>query len=280
MAPLKHPGPTCQTKDCFGNVEDGTLARMPSPPPSPVGSATPQGVAKKPPRAFAHGKCSFLNPQSLPTVVAPQEAFDLLRKSSSAAKISQPVEKAEQEWPDKSKSSAIEEEVQIGDQKIKVIRPTENDAKGKNLPTTQQLAEALRAVPAQQRAYTNQVIVSPNASSVADKRGTVAGEGSGGVIYLYPVSKPQSQNSFDNRVTHESGHNLQEQLWKDTGAGPWQAAADADTLRPSPYAAAGYGEDFCEFNILYNTSKGTSCETIAKQIYPNRWKKREEYTSP
>jgi hypothetical protein len=40
------------------------------------------------------------------------------------------------------------------------------------------------------------------------------------------------------------------------------------------------GADFCEFNVLYNAVKSTSCEAIAKQIYPNRWKKMEEYQSP
>ena len=277
MPPFKYPGPICQTKDWYDDIEDGTLVRTLSPLPSSVGSAAPQGAAKPPRRVVAKGACSFLNPQSRDTVVAPAEAFERLRKRSGAAKISPPVQKAEQSWLDKSKSAAIVEEVQIDNQKIVVIRPTENEVKGKNLPTTKQVVEALRAVPAGQRAWTNEVIISP----VKDPKSpdSAADAGDGGVTF-FPMDKAQSQNNFDNRLMHESGHNYQGSLWKQTGAGPWETAAKADDRRPSPYAARDYGEDFCEFIVLYNTAKGTSCEAVAKQIYPNRWKKMKEYQSP
>jgi hypothetical protein len=277
MAPLKHPGPTCQTKDCYDNIEDGTLARTPSPLPAHVDSAAPQGTAKAARRVVAKGACSFLNPQSRDTVVAPAEAFERLRKRSGAAKISPPVQKAEQSWRDNSKSAAIVEEVQIDNQKIVVIRPTENEVKGKNLPTTKQVVEALRAVPAGQRAWTNEVIISPVKDPKSPDSAADAGDGS---VTFFPIDKAQSQNNFDNRLMHESGHNYQGSLWKETGAGPWERAATADDRRPSPYAARNYGEDFCEFIVLYNTAKGTSCEVVAEQIYPNRWKKMEDYRSP
>ena len=278
MPPFRYPGPICQTKDWYDGIEDGTLARMPSPVPPSTGSIT----APKPAlRVSAHGKCSFLNPQPVTNVTAPQEAFDRLRKSSGAAKISAPVPKADEEWPDKSKSPAIEQEVKIDGQKIVVIRPAEKDANGKNLPTVQQVAEALRAIPARQRAHTNKVIVSPTASPNSSPGGITAGEGGSGEIDLYPLDKLQTQNDFDNRVMHESGHNTQGTLWRTAGdAAQWQTVADADPRPPSHYAATNPGDDFCEFNILYNTAKGTSCEAVAKQIYPNRWKKMEEYQSP
>jgi hypothetical protein len=277
MAPLKHPGPTCQTKDCYDNIEDGTLARTPSPLPAHVDSAAPQGTAKAARRVVAKGACSFLNPQSREFVVAPSEAFERLRKRSGAAKISPPVQKAEQIWRDNSKSAAIVEEVQIDNQKIVVIRPTEDQVKSKNLPTTKQVVEALRAVPAGQRAWTNEVIISPVKDPKSPDSAADAGDGS---VMFFPTEKAQSQNNFDNRLMHESGHNYQGSLWKETGAGPWESAATADDRRPSPYAARNYGEDFCEFIVLYNTAKGTSCEAVAEQIYPNRWKKMEDYRSP
>src|SRR5438445_751874 len=136
MPPFKYPGPICQTKDWYDDIEDGTLVRTLSPLPSSVGSAAPQGAAKSP-------------------------------------------------------------------------------------------------------------------DSAADA-------GDGGVTF-FPMGKAQSQNNFDNRLMHESGHNYQGSLWKQTGAGPWETAAKADDRRPSPYAARDYGEDFCEFIVLYNTAKGTSC---------------------
>ncbi len=288
MAPLKHPGPVCQTKDCYDNIEDGTLARTPSPLPSSVGSAAPQGTAKPARRVVAKGACSFVNPQAKGTVIASPEAFARLRKNSGAAKISSEKPKASQTWPDGSSSPAIEQEIQIDNQKISVVRPTDDKARGKNLPTTKELAEALRAIPAAQRAHTNEVIVSPTAAPGSSDAQTIAGQGGRGKIELFPVSDRQSQNDFanrqnyfDNRVMHESGHNYQEKLWSGAAdVSQWQVAADADDRRPSPYAADNTGDDFCEFNILYNTAKGAACEEIAKQIYPNRWKKMEDYQSP
>jgi hypothetical protein len=281
MPPFKYPGPICQTKDWYDDIEDGTLARVASPLPSPVGSAAPQGTAKPARRVVAKGACSFINPQAKGTVIASPEAFGRLRKNSGAAKISSEKAKASQTWPDGSSSPAIEQEIQIDNQKISVVRPMDDKARGKNLPTIKELAEALRATPAAQRAHTNEVILSPTAAPGSTESQTIQGQGGSGKIELFPVSDRQSQNDFDNRLMHESGHNYQEKLWSGAAdVSQWQVAADADDGRPSPYAAHNTGDDFCEFNILYNAAKATSCEPIAKQIYPNRWKKMEEYQSP
>jgi hypothetical protein len=281
MPPSKYPGPICQTKDWYDDIEDGTLARGTSPLPSPVGSAAPQGIAKPARRVVAKGACSFLNPQAKGTVIASPEAFARLRKNSGAAKISSPSPKASQTWPDGSSSAAVAQEIEIDGQKISVVRPTDDKVSGKNLPTTKELAEALRAIPAAQRAHSNEVILSPTAAPGSTSARTIAGQAGSGKIELFPVSDGQSQNDFDNRLMHESGHNFQEKLWSGAAdVSQWQVAADADDRRPSPYAADNTGDDFCEFNILYNTAKGASCEEIAKQIYPNRWAKRESYQSP
>jgi hypothetical protein len=277
MAPFRFCGPICKTKDLYEEIEDGTLARMPSPLPSTIG-ATPSAGPVTASRVVATGKCSFINPKAGGTVRAPKEAFDRLRVNSGKAKISAPQSKGSQTWPGKSSSPALEQEIEIDNQKIKLIRPTDDLAGGKNLPTTEQVAEALRAIPAAQRAYTNTVILSPTPAPGSTATRTIAGEASSGEIDLYPVAQAQSQEDFDNRLMHESGHNYQEKLWGGPeGVRAWQEAADADDRRPSPYAAENAGEDFCEFNILYNTTKGASCEAKARQIYPNRWKKRQDY---
>jgi len=278
MGACKYAGPACQTKDGHQDVNDGTLARTASPSPGVTGSSTPPVAAKRPPRVVAKGKCSFLNPQSQGTVKAPKEAFDRLRRNSPAATISAPRQKASQQWPDKSTSPALELDVQIGTQKITVIQPTPDRTKGTHLPSTQQLAEALRAVPAEQRAATRTITLSPTAAPGRSSTGeTIAGEAGSGEIILYPVKDTQTQEDFDNRVTHESGHNYAEKVWGGPeGVSAWLAVVTADDRRPSPYAASD-GEDFPEFVILYNTAKGTPCEATAKQIYPNRWKKMESY---
>ena len=279
MGPNRQPSPLGQTKHRHDDIEDGTLARTASPHPSPVGTKAPAAPAKAR-RTVAKGACAYLNPRAGGTVTAPSEAFDRLRGKSGAAKVSSPETKDSYTWPDKSTSKAVQQEVEIDGQKIRVVRPTDDGAKGKNLPTTKELAEALRAIPADQRAHTSVIVVSPTPSPDKSASGTIAGEGGSGEIRLYPVTAAQAQNDFDNRLTHESGHNVQGQFW--TGAGDvhdWQTAADADSSRPSPYAASTTGDDFSEFNVLFNAARGTACEATAKKIYPNRWAKMESYRS-
>lgn len=280
MATHRHPGIICQISDWYEDIEDGTLARMPSPLPSVVGSPSSGGVAQSRSQLVASGACSFLNPRLTGTVRAPQEAFDRLRTNSGAARISSPQPIASHTWPDRSSSAAVEQQVQIDGQTIRVVRPTDTDAAGKNLPTTAQVSEALRAIPADQRAHTNSVIISPRPHPESTASRTVAGQAGSGTIELFPLNSPQSQNDFDNRLTHESGHNYQGSLWGSAQAvQEWQIAAVADDRIPSPYAGENAGDDFCEFNVLYNTAKGTPCEATARQLYPNRWQKMLDYQS-
>ncbi|HSU55512.1 MAG TPA: hypothetical protein VLT36_15765 [Candidatus Dormibacteraeota bacterium] len=274
MAPFRFHGPLCQTKDWYEDIEDGTMARIGSPLPSVVGNPAAAKPAK---RTVAKGDCAFLNPQSRGTVHAPKTAFDRLRKSSPKATISKPTNKDSFNWPDGSTSPAIEQEIQIGNQTITVVRPTDDRAKGKNLPTMEQLAEALRAVPADQRGNSHTITLSPTAAPGSNPDEPTAGDAGDGKIALYPVKSAQNQEDFDNRLTHESGHNYAEKVWAGPeGVRAWVTAAKSDDRRPSPYAARD-GEDFPEFLILYNAAKGTACEATAKAIYPNRWAKMDSY---
>lgn len=278
MAPFRYLGPICQVKDWYASLDDGTLARVQSPLPGPVGLPTVAGQSPAPTLVNASGDCSFLNPRNSGTVIAPTAAFDRLRKNSGAAKLSSTRQIASQTWLAGSSSPAVEQEIQIGDRTIKVIRPTDADASGKNLPTTVQVADALRAIPAHQRTQTTTVILSPSPHPDTTSKETIAGTAGSGEITLFPISRPQSQNDFDNRFMHESGHNYQASLWKSgQDVKNWQIVATADNRLPSPYAGSNAGDDFCEFNILYNTTQGTPCEATAVQLYPNRWRKRQAY---
>jgi len=234
--------------------------------------------------APASGACSFLNPRPSrdDTVIAPAEAFERLRRDSGPAIMSMPPRPlAAYQWPHGSASAALEQDITIdGKPKIVVIRPTELLAKGKNLPTTAQLAEALRAIPARQRDRTNKVILCPNPHADSTANSTVAGDAGSGEITLFPVHKAPTQNDFDNRVMHESGHNYQGKFWDSPAAvGEWKSAAAADSNVPSGYCGKGTMEDFCEFGVLYNTARGTACEVSAQQLYPHRWAKMDEYES-
>lgn len=288
MATFRYPGIICQTRDWYDDLDDGTLARMPSPLPSVVGSPSSSGVAQATTQVVASGVCSYLNPRLRGTVIAPPSEFDRLRTNSGAARISVPQEIASHTWMDRGSHPAVayqirpavEQQIQIDGRTIRVIRPTDTAAGGKNLPTTVQVAEGLRAIPAGQRAYTNCVVIIPTANPHNEPGKTIAGEGGAGEILLFPVNSPQSQNDFDNRITHESGHNYQGSLWQSAQAvQEWSSVRAADNNYPSRYAQEGDGEDFCEFIVLYNTARGTACEAAARQIYPNRWLKMLDYQS-
>lgn len=275
---LRPVAPICQTKDWYDYKSDGLLHRKAAIAPGTLGLAAPP-TRQRGKKAVALGKCSFVNPVPSGTVAAPKKAFERLRDLSGGAKVSAPQPKTSVNWPNGTRSAAVEQEILIDGQKILVTRPTDADAKGKNLPTTQQLADALRAVPTEQRAFTKKVFLSPTAAKESTPQQTIAGDAGSGEMTLYPLLEPQDQDDFDNRVMHESGHNYQENLWSGgtQAVTAWQVAASADDRRPSPYAANNTGDDFCEFNILYNTAKGTPCEEVAKKIYPHRWAKRESY---
>jgi hypothetical protein len=282
MATYRRPGIICQISDWYEDIEDGTLARMPSPLPSTLGAPVPQTPA--PQQVVATGDCAFLNPivpPSTATVRAPQAAFGRLRSTSGAARISTPQPVASQTWPYGSPTPAVAQEITIDGQTIRVIRPTADPA-GTNLPTTLQVAEALRAIPAAQRVHTRTIRITPRphpdstAPGVHPSR-TVAGETVGGTIDLFPVNTAQIQNDFDNRLLHEAGHNYHGSFWFPEHVQAWRAVAAADNNSPSPYASKRTDDDFCEFNILYTTARGTPCEATARQIYPNRWVERVGY---
>lgn len=280
MPPFRYPGPICQFRDWYEDSDAGTLVRTRTPSPATIGLNGSVAAKDSTASKTASAACSYLNPRPAGTVVAPQEAFDRLRARSGAARVTPPQSKDSHAWPDGPASPAIEQEIQIDGQTIRVVRPTDADARGRNLPATDQLAEALRAIPAGQRAHTTRVVLSPRPHPHSTSSRTIAGEAGSGEITLYPVNTAQTQNDFDNRLAHESGHNYQGSLWSSgQEVREWQTAAAADAGVPSPYAGENPGDDFCEFSILYNTARGTSCEAEARRLYPNRWAKFAQYES-
>lgn len=276
MSAYRFPIPICQAWNWY-DVEDGTLARMPSPVPTALG--LPGSEEEQP--VVASGACSYLNPVQSGTVAAPQAAFDRLRGNSSAARITSVQCIDGPAWGDGSTSATERQEIHIDGQTITIIRPSDGDAAGKNLPTTAQLAEALRAVPANHRSHTSEIVVSPVAEPRSTPGRTIAADASRGKITFYPLAGAQSQNDFDNRVMHEAAHNYQEILWVNgaTAVAAWGNAIRSDNRSPSPYATAGFGEDFCEFYVLFITSRGTACEGIGRQLYSHRWALMVEYQS-
>lgn len=257
-----------------------------------AGSPAAVAPVKSRTRPTARGQCAYLNPETSGRVKVPLEAFERLRRKSGPARISAPKVLADRkawpkaaEWPDPLATSAVYQEIVIDGQTIRVIRPTDQDMRGKLLPTIEQLADALRAVPADQRRHTTTALVR------LQGKGGVLGLGGAGEIEVFPLdpsrnSKEQEQYArspqayFDNLVTHECAHNYQATFWPDAGgAKEWEEFARNDHTPPSIYARENGGEDFCEFMVLYNAAAGTACEALLKQIYPNRWLRFTTYAT-
>src|SRR5438874_677558 len=120
MAPYRLPGPVCQIKDWYDDIDDGTLARVRSPNTSVLNGANSQTGGAT---AAPSGNCSFLEPGARFTVLAPSAAFDRLRTNSGAAAVSAPTPRASYTWPNGSSSSALEQQITIDGQTISVIQP-------------------------------------------------------------------------------------------------------------------------------------------------------------
>ena len=251
-----------------------------TPAVGPIAEGTPD-QGKRRVRVTAKGACAFLNPQAQGTVQAPASAFERLRNGSDRASISDATPRSSYTSGRTNRARARSSgTIEIGAQSFVLIVPSSDDAANKNLPTPGQVAAALRAVPSAQRAHTKTIVVCPTAALGSNSRETTAGMGSRGwSSSIRSTFRAQTQLDFDNRMTHECGHNYHEKFWQGNPEEMqrWQSAADADAARPSPYAARNAGEDFCEFLILYNTTQHLRKQ--ARKIYPNRWNKMRSYQS-
>jgi len=209
--------------------------------------------------------------------------FGRLRQKGGTARIAdaRTIKKSEwakqSEWPDLLVEEACYQEISIDGQTIRVVRPTDAQLQGKNLPSVQQLAAALSVVPRHQRELTRTALIRANA------KGGLRGLGGDGEIEIFPVDAGQGSNEekvyraspetyFDILITHECAHNYHGKFWSGAeDVADWQSYADADRSRPSPYAAESGGEDFCEFIVLY------PCEKLLQSMYPNRWRRLQAY---
>lgn len=220
-------------------------------------------------------KCAFLKKGRL--VSGTEKQFDRTRKASKVG----PGKDVKHTFPgDKTPSDATEHEVEVGGRKVKVIVPKPYPVPDKNLPTLDQIGKGLGAVPEQQLATINQVVVSPNRNpsdeywakkyNKPDFRSAATG-GAGGVT-MYPTTNPLAQSRVDSNLTHEGAHTYHHELWKDPKKKEeWEKAMKADPKSPSTYADSSTSEDFAESMVMYSLSKGTECEETAKKMFPNRY---------
>lgn len=254
-------GPICQVRDWF----DGERRVF--------GASNAATVSVSP--ALASPACWFQLSLPPPRVIAPEAAFTALRSRGGTATLSSATAIAAYSWPYGPASNADQHLATIGGSRLEIIRPSGSSP---TLPSAQQVCDAMRAVPAVQRLHTSRVILCPTSHPSSTARTTVGGEAGSGVVVLFPLRSAITQNDVDNRIMHEIGHNYQGVLWRSAAdVSGWGAAAALDAQAPSTYARSNFGDDFCEFLIVFNTVRGTPCESAGRTMFRYRWEKMLTY---
>jgi hypothetical protein len=173
-----------------------------------------------------------------------------------------------------------------------VYDPVTRPVAPNELPTLNNLADALSRVPPPVLALIKQVDLNPvanpdDAKWAADpgyakaSGGTFTGSymtcGADGVVSVYPstTNHAQSVDELSAALLHESGHAESIGKWgdaaKDKRWGPWKAAMQSDGLSGSKYAQASPDEDFAETWLQYMQVRGTLREYEFSKLMPARF---------
>jgi len=151
---------------------------------------------------------------------------------------------------------------------------------GTFLPSVDEVAKGLGAVPTEQLGTIKTVEVSPNrnpSDAYWEKTyGTPgfrsAAVGGNGGVTMFPTPFALGQARIDSNLIHEGGHTFQSEIWKVAATKKtWADAIKNDLVSPSRYADNSIDEDMSESLVMYSLSKGTPCEAVAKKMFPNRY---------
>jgi hypothetical protein len=246
-------------------------------PDTPAGGASGGGSKPAAPCPIPE-KCKYLDKPYL--ITAPKANFDENRGTYSLSKPS----REKHTFPgDTAPQDADVYTATVDGRNIKIITPATPPA-GKSVPTADELASSLATLPGKQLDSIHEVQASPNPNPSDSFWATqynipgftsAATGGDGGVTY-YPQNKSDywnPQEEVDRVMNHEGAHTLAGDLWKDPDEKKaWADAVKKDPFSPSKYADSSIDEDFAESVAMYNLSKGTECEAIARKRYPERYK--------
>lgn len=180
---------------------------------------------------------------------------------------------------DPSPQPAIVYPVIVRGKTIYVVAPADPVAR-KELPTIEQVADALGTLSDEQLARTEQVTLSPNPSPDDDdwrRRFNDPSFASGAnagyrIITFFPSGGRRDSTTTDAEMAHEAGHLLSESLWKDPAfKARWDAAMRNDPNTVSDYGDNNFKEDFAEACVIYSLTKGGPCEATAREMFPGRY---------
>jgi uncharacterized Zn-binding protein involved in type VI secretion len=221
-------------------------------------------------------QCAYLDKPYV--VTAPRPDFDRIRGTYTLSPGKPDKHLFPGDWL--FRSGAVVHEVEVQGRKIEIIMPKSGAPAGKYLPTADQVAQSLAAVPGPQLGSIKQIVVSPNRNP-ADahfeeeygiKDFTSAASGGPGGVTFYPHPTSIGQADVDRELIHEGGHTYSVHLWDDSvKKDAWEDAIKKDARSPSTYADSAPTEDFSESLVMYSLSKGTPCEDYAKKLFPARY---------
>lgn len=148
-----------------------------------------------------------------------------------------------------------------------VVKVVENPPPELNLPTVEQIVQALAALPPESRGVLNEVAVEGRASfDHPDAYMTIAD----GDVRVYPGGMPSTTEGVLGALVHETAHVLDDRMSAfDTIR--WVAAMATDRIDASDYARKNLAEDFAETYRLYMSVRGTPDETEARSLMPERF---------
>ncbi len=179
-------------------------------------------------------------------------------------------------------------DVKVGDQTVKVTMPKTPPA-GSNLPSIDDVAKSIAALPPEARALVKEVVINPGQNpddafwaqkynQPGFRSYMTAGEE--GIVNIYPTTAAQSQSVLENSMVHETGHVLSQQRFgsstDDARWDAWKKAGEKDAIIPSQYGKNSPGEDFAETLVIYMNVKGTPAEAELRALMPERFKLLDE----
>jgi uncharacterized Zn-binding protein involved in type VI secretion len=221
-------------------------------------------------------QCAYLDKPFL--VTAPRPDFDRNRGTYTLSPGKPGKHRFPGDWFFRSETVVYEAEVK--GRKVEIIMPKSGAPAGRYLPTPDQVAESLAAVPPAQLDSIKEIVVSPNRNpddahwekEYGIKDFTSGATGGAGGVTFYPHRGAMDQADVDHELIHEGGHTYSADLWDDEAKkDAWKDAIKKDSRSPSAYADSAPTEDFSESLVMYTLSKGTPCEAYAKKLFPARY---------
>lgn len=202
--------------------------------------------------------------------------------------ISQPVDVPDHPFRTGT-ADAVRYDVTIDGRTIPVYLPKNPDTSSGQLPSIDDVARTLAAMPAANRALVNEVHVndqrSPDDAEWARRFGNTdhrayMSAGADGTLNIFPTAGAVSDSSMTTAMVHETGHFLAARIFGGDGDPRWEAwkrAMEADGMTTTRYGRNSPNEDFAEMMAFYVQVRGTPQEAELRRLYPARFAVLDEY---